>query len=175
MDLFDKKKNDKIKQQFNILSNDSTDGHGGFGTGTLNLNNVSPVIVDVEADEAYVDMGALHARSAVEKGIKFLHNKEEVPNGRPYWLVWVTVDQRNGKPAYTGVGACEMTVDREIRRGYKNFPEHVNNMDRSLKGRILVSQMDDRSKKILADYLKGFNQEFWNNSDDQLKEDLSVK
>ncbi|MDG5787375.1 YwhD family protein [Evansella sp. AB-P1] len=175
MDLFDKKKDEKKRGQgFNILSSDSTDGHGGYGAGVLNLNNVSPVFVDVEAGEAYVDMGALHARSAVEKGIKFLHNKEEVPNGRPYWLVWVTVDQKNGGPAYTGVGACEMTVDREIRRGYKNFPEHVNNMDRSLKGRILVSQMDDRSKEILTDYLKNFDEDMWNRSDDQLKEDLSV-
>lgn len=36
----------------------------------------------------------MHARSTVEKGIKFLPNKEEVPNGKPYWLVWVTIDRK---------------------------------------------------------------------------------
>nr|WP_307331039.1 YwhD family protein [Evansella vedderi] len=172
--MFKKKTGGKKGQGFNILTSDSTDGHGGYGAGTLNLNNVSPVFVDIEEGEAFVDMGALHARSVVEKGIKFLPNKDEVPNGRPYWLVWVTVDQRNGGPAYTGVAACELTVDRSIRRGYKNFPEHVNNMDRSLKGRIIVDHMDDTSKKILGDYLKKFNEEMWNRSDDKLKEDLSV-
>ncbi len=79
----DKEKNEKIKKMskgFNILSGDSTDGHGGYGVGTLNLNNITPVFVDVEDGTAEVDMGALHARSAVEKGIKFLKTKEEVPN-----------------------------------------------------------------------------------------------
>lgn len=57
-DFFQKKKGEKRGQGFNILSSDSTDGHGGYGAGTLNLNNVSPVFVDVEGEEAFVDMGA---------------------------------------------------------------------------------------------------------------------
>jgi hypothetical protein len=177
MNESDKAKNEKIKKMsksFNILSGDSTDGHGGFGVGTLNLNNITPVFVDVEGGEAFVDMGALHARSAVEKGIKFLKEKEAVPNGKPYWLVWVTVEPLNGGPAYVGVTACEMTVDREIRRGYKSLPEHVNNMDKSLKRRIVVSHMDDRSKTILKDFLFDFDEGMWERADDQLIEDLTV-
>ncbi|MCE7791396.1 YwhD family protein [Salipaludibacillus sp. CUR1] len=177
MNESDKAKNEKIKKMsksFNILSGDSTDGHGGFGVGTLNLNNITPVFVDVEGGEAFVDMGALHARSAVEKGIKFLKEKEAVPNGKPYWLVWVTVEPLNGGPTYVGVTACEMTVDREIRRGYKSLPEHVNNMDKSLKRRIVVSQMDDRSKTILKEFLFDFDEGMWERADDQLKEDLTV-
>lgn len=182
MDLFEnyKKKNNQDKdkekkrsQGFNILSSDSTDGHGGFGIGSMSLNNVTPLFIDVEGEEAFVDMGALHARSSVEKGIKFLPEKDKVPNGKAFWLVWITTDYKNGGPAYVGVAACELTVDREIRRGYKSLPEHVNNMDRSLKGRILVSQMDDKSKGTLAKYLKDFNEEMWNRSADQLKEDLN--
>ncbi|UCZ53068.1 YwhD family protein [Bacillus shivajii] len=174
MDLFDKKKGEKRGQGFNILSNDSTDGHGGYGAGVLNLNNVTPLFIDVEEGEAFVDMGALHARSSVEKGIKFLNEKDQVPNGKPYWLVWVTTDAKNGGAAYVGVTACELTVDREIRRGYKSLPEHVNNMDKSLKGRIIVSQMDDKSKGILKEYLKSFDEGMWERSDDQLKEDLDA-
>ena len=48
----------------------------------------------MEAGEAIVDIGAMHARSAVERGIKFLKSKEEVPNGKAYWLVWVTIDRK---------------------------------------------------------------------------------
>ncbi|QKS72815.1 YwhD family protein [Paenalkalicoccus suaedae] len=177
MNEADRLKNEKIKKMsksFNILSNDSTDGHGGYGVGTINLNNVSPLFIDIEEEEAFVDMGALHARSVVEKGIKFLKTKEEVPNGKPYWLVWVTTDYINGKPAYAGVAACEMTVDRSIRRGYKSLPEHVNNMDKSMKHRIVVDQMDDKSKRILRDYLTGHNKELWDNAVDQLKQDLDL-
>lgn len=158
---------------FNIIKNDPTDGHKGFGIGSLSLENVSPVIIDVEEGEAIVDIGAMHARSAVERGIKFLKTKEEVPNGKPYWLVWVTIDRKLEGPYYAGVTACEMTVDRSIRRGYKSLPEHVNKMDKSMKRHIMVDHMDDKSKKVLADFLKKHDQQLWDNSLDQLKKDLA--
>lgn len=164
---------EKKKMGFNIIKNDPTDSHKGFGKGALSLDNVSPVMIDVEAGDAVIDIGAMHARSAVEKGIKFLPNKDEVPNGKPYWLVWVTIDRNVEGPYYAGVTACEMTVDREIRRGYKSLPEHVNRMDKSLKRHIIVDHMDEKSKKILVDFLKGHNEQFWNNSTDQLKIDLT--
>lgn len=150
------------------------DGHKGFGVGTLSLDNISPVIIDVEAGEAVVDIGALHARSAVEKRIKFLKNKEEVPNGKPYWLVWVTIDRNEEGPYYAGVTACEMTVDQEIRRGYKSLPEHVNRMDKSLKRHIIVEHMDEKSKRVLADFLRSHNEDMWERSSQQLKDDLIV-
>lgn len=157
---------------FNIIKNDPTDGHKGFGIGSLSLENVSPVIIDVEAGEATVDVGAMHARSVVEKGIKFLKTKEEVPNGKPYWLIWVTIDRKLEGPYYAGVTACEMTVDRSIRRGFKSLPEHVNKMDKSMKRHIMVDHMDEKSKKVLADFLKNHDQTLWDNSLDKLKEDL---
>lgn len=159
---------------FNIIKNDPMAGHKSFGMGVLSLDNVSPVIIDIEAGEAFVDMGAMHARSVVEKGIKFLPNKEEVPDAKPYWLVWVTVDRNEEGPYYAGVTACEMTVNREIRRGYKSLPEHVNRMDKSIKRHIIVDHMDDKSKKILADFLKNHNEEMWERSSEQLKRDLLI-
>jgi YwhD family len=160
---------------FNIIKNDPTEGHGGFGSGSLSLDNVSPVIIDVDAGEASIEVGAMHARSPVEKGIKFLKSKEEVPNGKPYWLVWVTIDRKEEGPYYAGVTACEMTVDREIRRGYKSLPEHVNRMDKSIKRHIIVDHMDAKSKAILAAFLQNHNLGMWERSIQQLKDDLQVK
>lgn len=165
----------KKKVGFNIIKNDSTDGHGGFGVGALSLNNVSPVIIDVEAETASIEIGAMHARSDVEKGIKFLSDKAQVPNGKPYWLVWVTIDRKVQGPYYAGVTACEMTVDREIRRGYKSLPEHVNNLDKSIKRNIIVEHMDNNSKKVLGNFLKNHNEELWNNSSIELKNILGVE
>ena len=158
---------------FNIIKNDPTDGHGGYGVGALSLENVSPVIVDVEGEDAVVDVGAMHARSAVERGIKFLPNKEEVPNGKLYWLVWVTIDRKQEGPYYAGVTACEMTVDREIRRGYKSLPDHVNKMDKSMKRKIMVDHMDEKGKAILRKFLQTHNQQMWDLSSDELKQGLS--
>ncbi|OEH93243.1 YwhD family protein [Bacillus solimangrovi] len=161
------------KLGFNIIKNDPTDGHGGYGTGALSLENVSPVIVDVENGEASVDVGALHARSAIEKRIKFTPNKEDVPNGKLYWLVWVTVQRGEKGPEYAGVGACEMLIDAESRRGYKSMPEHVNHMDKALKGKLVVDNMDEKSKIILADFLKNFNDgEIWRNTREEIHESL---
>ncbi|MDQ0297697.1 hypothetical protein J2S78_000105 [Salibacterium salarium] len=184
MDLFDKDKDENKGNKkrkgggFNILSGDATGGDGGYGAGTLSLDNMTPIIVDPGEDNAFIDMGALHARSAVEKRVKFSNDKEEVPSPKLYWMVWVTVDHRDGKPHYSGVAACEMLVeesDNRIRKGYKSLPEHVNNMDKSLKGRIILEQMDDHSKYILGAFLKGFNEDFWNNSSEELHQTLDVK
>lgn len=162
----------KKKMAFNIIKNDPADGHRGFGKGALSLENVSPVIIDVSAGVACIDVGAMHGRSEVEKGIKFLSDKSEVPNGKPYWLVWVTIDRTEDGPYYAGVTACEMTADREIRRGYKSLPEHVNRMDKSLKRQIIVDHMDKNSKQVLAAFLRNHNEEMWNRSFDLLRQSL---
>lgn len=166
----------KKKLEFNIIKNDPTDGHKGFGIGSLSLENVSPVIIDVEEGTAVVDIGAMHARSAVEKRVKFLKVRDEVPaGGKLYWLVWVTIDRKEEGPYYAGVTACEMIVNKEARRGYKSLPEHVNRLDKSMKRHIIVEVMDDKSKEILAEFLKEHDENMWNLSSDELKQGLDVK
>lgn len=162
----------KQKMGFTIIKNDPTDGHKGFGIGSLSLENISPVIIDVEEGTAIVDVGAMHARSDVERGIKFTTDRADSEGGKDYWLVWVTIDQKPEGPYYAGVTACEMVVNREKRRGYKLLPDHVNKMDKSLKRHIMVDHMDAKSKQILADFLKNHNAEIWNNSEQKLHEDL---
>lgn len=164
--------NKKKKTSFTILKNDSTDGHGGFGVGTISLNNVTPVIVDPEEGEAYIEMGAMHARSPVERGIKWLPNRDEVPNGKLYWIVWVTVDRGEHGPYYYGVAACEIRVDRSIRRGYKSMPEHVNHMDKSMKGKVIVDNMDAKSRSLLATFLQNHDESMWKNASEELKQEL---
>ncbi|MER2113173.1 MAG: YwhD family protein [Solibacillus isronensis] len=163
----------KPKMGFTIIKNDPTDGHKGFGIGSLSLENVSPVIVDVAEGTAVVDIGAMHAKSEVERGIKFTMNREDSAGGKDYWLVWVTIDHKESGAYFAGVTACEMVVNREKRRGYKILADHVNKMDKSMKRHIIVEHMDEPSKKILADFLKGHNEEMWNNSEEKLRQDLA--
>lgn len=165
----------KQKMGFTIIKNDPTDGHKGFGVGSLSLENVSPVIIDIEDGKATVDIGAMHARSDVERGIKFTMNREDSEGGKPYWLVWVTIDHKEDGPYYAGVTACEMVVNREKRRGFKILADHVNRMDKSLKRNIMVDYMDDKSKEILEDFLQNHNLDMWERSEEKLRQDLSVK
>ena len=164
----------KQKLGFTIIKDDPTDGHGGYGIGSLSLENVSPVIIDVEEGVAQIEIGAMHARSDTERGIKFTLNREDSEGGKPYWLVWVTIDFREEGPYYAGITACEMVINREKRRGYKVLADHVNRMDKSMKRNIIVDHMDDKSKKILADFLANHNKEMWDRSEPKLHIGLSV-
>ncbi|SIT69994.1 YwhD family protein [Edaphobacillus lindanitolerans] len=168
---------DKPKQKmgFTILRDDPISGHKGFGRSSLSLENVSPVIIDVEEGTAQVEMGAMHARSLTERGIKFTVNREDSEGGKPYWLVWVTIDYKEDGPYYAGVTAAEMVINREKRRGYKVLADHVNLLDKSLKRRIIVDGMDDKSKGILADFLMSHNEELWRNSEPELREGLNAE
>ena len=164
-------KNDKKqKQQFTIIKDDSTDGHGGFGMGSISLENMSSVIVDPKDNKAYVDMDAMHARSDIERRVRYYNDRNEVPNGLLYWITWVTVENGDDGPYYAGVAASELRVDRPNKRAYKSMPEHVTHMEKSLKGKIVVDHMDEPSKKLLGDFLKEFDTNMWENSTDELKE-----
>ncbi|MFJ8263135.1 YwhD family protein [Rummeliibacillus sp. NPDC094406] len=160
------------KMEFTIIKNNPTDGHKGFGIGSLSLENVSPVIIDINEKTAEVDIGAMHARSAVEKGIKFTTDRTDSEGGKPYWLVWVTIEQKPEGAYYAGVTACEMVVNREKRRGYKILADHVNKMDKSMKRHIIVDHMDASSKQVLGEFLKNFNEEMWQQSDSILRKEL---
>jgi hypothetical protein len=145
--------------------------HKGFGAGSIDLSQLSSVIID--GDEAYLDMGALHAKSKVEKGIKFSINKEDVPSGRPCWIVWVAADRKEDGMYYAGVTSCDMLVDPEARRGWKILADHVNRMDYALKRRIMLDNVGDREKAALKKLLMEYNPEMWENSFDELKNALT--
>lgn len=154
------------KLSLNIVSGKKD--HKGFGAGMINLSNLSSIIID--GDEAYIDVGAIHAKSKVERGIKFSVNKEDVPSGRTCWIVWVAVDRKEESGSYyAGVTACEMLIDTEAKRGWKLLHEHVNLMDRALKRRIILDGLSDAEKLALKAALIKHNEEWWNHSEDELK------
>jgi hypothetical protein len=158
------------KLSLNIVSSSERSRHKGFGAGMIDLSNLSSVIID--GDEAYIDLGALHAKSKVERGIKFSVNKEEVPNGRRCWVVWVAVDRTEEGPYYAGVTACEMLIDSEAKRGWKLLHEHVNLMDRALKRRIVLDGLNEQEKRALKSLLIQHNEDWWNRSSEELKQAL---
>jgi len=169
MDIQDGNK-EKKKLSLNVVSNKE---HKGFGAGSINLSDVSSVIID--EGTAYIDIGAMHAKSKVEKGIKFSPNKEDVPNGRKCWIVWVAVDRNEeGNTYYAGATACEMLVDTEARRGWKILADHVNKLDYALKRRYILDGMSDEEKTALRKLLIEHNADMWERSPEALKQGLGA-
>src|SRR5699024_12720929 len=113
---------------FTIIKDDSNDGHGGYGVGSISLENMSSVIVDPNENKAYVDMDAMHARSDIERSVKYYPDREEVPNWKLYWIVWVNIEENENRPYYAGVAGSELRVDKPNKRAYKSMPEHVTHM-----------------------------------------------
>ena len=161
--------NGKKQIALNIVSAKSK--HKGFGSGSIDLNNLSPVIID--QGEAKIDIGAMHAKSKVERGIKFSTNREDVPNGRQVWLVWVAVDRTEQGQLYGGATACEMWIDTEAKRGWKLLADHVNRMDYAMKRRFMLDELGPQDKAALKTLLNSHNEEWWNASPDELKEALA--
>lgn len=153
----------------NVVSSRNT--HRGFGAGMIDLSNLSSIIID--GGEAYIDIGALHAKSKVERGIRFTINRDEVPNGRKCWVVWVAVDRsEEGNSYYAGVTACEMLIDTEARTGWKILADHVNKMDYALKRRFILDGLSEEEAQALKQALISHNPDMWERSPDELKEKL---
>ena len=112
----------------------------------------------------------MHARAEVEKGVKWITDKESVegPEAKEYWLCWVTTERGENGPYYAGVTACYLLVNKSIRRGYKSMPEHVNMMDKSMKHQVIIDQIGEENKKILKDFLISHNETMWNSSNEAL-------
>ena len=99
--------------QFNIIKNDPLDGHKGTNIGSISLDNVAPVFVDVTEQTAFIDVGAMHARAEVEKRVKWVKDTEEVKgeDAREYWLCWVTTERGEQGPYYAGLTGCYLLVN----------------------------------------------------------------
>ncbi|MDR9857693.1 YwhD family protein [Paenibacillus sp. VCA1] len=144
----------------------------GFGAGSIDLNNISPVVID--RGVATIDIGAMHAKSKPERRIRFSTNREDVPNGRQVWIVWVAVDRDEMGQYYAGATASEMWIDEEARKGWKILADHVNRMDAALKRKFMLSELSTEDKKLLKDLLVSHNEEWWERSPEELKQALDV-
>ncbi|RJX37394.1 hypothetical protein D3P09_23895 [Paenibacillus pinisoli] len=158
---------EKKSLSLNVVSNKK---HKGFGAGSIDLSDVACVMIDQGV--AYIDVGAMHAKSKIERGIKFTPNKEDTPNGRQCWIVWVAVGRNEEGSYYAGATACEMLIDTEARRGWKILADHVNRLDSALKRRYMVDNLGDEEKAALRKLLVEHNAEWWERTPAELKDAL---
>ncbi|HEX6988246.1 MAG TPA: YwhD family protein [Bacillota bacterium] len=135
------------------------------------LGNLSAVII--AKDHAYVAPGALHGRSPVEQGVRWLKDASEVPDGETYWIAWVTLGRGpDGHRGYRGLTVSEMLIDRHAMVGYKHLPSHVNAMKAALAGEVDVRGLPARARTALAAELKGRGLEYWRHARPEIKQAL---
>ncbi|MBE3552276.1 MAG: YwhD family protein [Kyrpidia tusciae] len=135
------------------------------------LSGLTAVILDGE--NVYVDKGALHAKSRVERGISFSDDPARLGQGRRVAVVWVSLGRNEQhQPCVHGLGACEMWVNEGDQTGYKRLAEHVNQMDQAVKGRVSVDVLGSEERRRLADFFAENHRDVWEASSASLRDAL---
>ena len=127
------------------------------------MKGLSAVFID--ADRVYIDNGAIHGKSNLERGIQFVKTLEEVPAPREIWVFWVTLKRNPEKDqGYHGVMPFRMWIDQDAKVGYKSLAEQVNKMDKAVKGQIDVAAVPPEVVEKLKGFLRGVRTDLWDNA-----------
>lgn len=123
------------------------------------LGNLSAIIV--EPDRAWVHPGALHGKSPIEQGVRWVASKDEAPDAKPYWIAWVTLGRHDGRRGYRSIRVSPMWIDTEAKVGYKHLPTHVNDMKAALDGDIDIRILPASARRALLAELKSRGLQYW--------------
>ncbi|WP_067619304.1 YwhD family protein [Alicyclobacillus acidiphilus] len=131
------------------------------------MKGISAVLLDGE--QVFVDNGAIHAKSRVETGIKFVEDKDAVPNPRYIAGLWVTLKRTDKGMGYNGAMPFELWIDAEAKLGYKKLSEQVNHMDKAVRGQVDVSRYSPEIVAKFGTFLKTFRADLWENAPETFK------
>jgi hypothetical protein len=127
------------------------------------MRGLSAVFVD--GGDVFVDNGAIHAKSRLERSLQFVKRLEDVPNPRHVWGLWITLHRfEGGKQGYYGAVPFQLWLDAEAGVGYKSLSEQVNGMDKAVKGKIGADAMPVAVRAQVAEFLKTVRPELWENA-----------
>ncbi|MBF8377045.1 YwhD family protein [Alicyclobacillus mali] len=136
------------------------------------LKGISAVLMD--GDEIFIDNNAIHAKSRVEVGIRFVGSLEEVPHPRRIVGLWVSLKRFENGMGFNGVQAIEMWIDSEAQLGYKKLADHVNAMDKAVKGKADLSLLSSEQVEKFAAFLRGLRPDLWENASPAFREAFSA-
>ncbi|HEU4964983.1 MAG TPA: YwhD family protein [Bacilli bacterium] len=143
-------------------------GHGDAD----GFENLTAVMIDGE--KIGIDNGAIHGKSNLERGINFRPLKpEDVPNGRPVHVIWVTLKRYEGGMGFNGLCASTILIDEEQKIGYKPMGALVNQMSYVVKGKIDLQVLSPEQREKLAAFLNELRPDLWENTSDEVKREIA--
>lgn len=138
------------------LSLSGTSKHGTDDS----MRGLSALFVDGE--EVFVDNGAIHAKSRIERNIQFQKALTDVQNPRHVWGIWITLHRFEDKQqGYYGAMPFELWIDQEAGVGYKSLSTQVNGMEKAVKGKVELDAVPADIRKRAAEFLKQVRPELW--------------
>lgn len=131
------------------------------------LKGLSAVLVD--GTSVFVDNGAIHAKSRVEVGIKFVQSLEEVQNPRHIHGFWVTLKRQAEGLGFHGLMPFDLWIDANAKLGYKKLSDHVNRMDKAVRGQVDVADVPEEIVAKVGMHLKQMRSDLWDHASDAFK------
>lgn len=126
------------------------------------MKGLSALFVDGEA--IFIDNGAIHAKSRLERNIQFVKRADEVPNGRLIYGMWLTLHRFKSGQGYYGAAVFTLTIDDTLQIGYKDLSNHVNQMDHAVRGRIMLDPLPHELRDKIGGFLKAARLDLWQNA-----------
>lgn len=126
------------------------------------MKGLSAVFID--GTEVFVDNGAMHAKSRLEVGVTFVKNREDVPNARHIQGLWITLKRQENGLGFSGAMPFGIWIDDEAKMGYKKLSEHVNQMDKAVRGQIDLTTLPANVVRTFGNYLQTSRPDLWENA-----------
>ncbi|MCL6515437.1 YwhD family protein [Alicyclobacillus sp.] len=135
------------------------------------LRGLSAVFVD--GDRVFIDNGAIHAKSNLERGLRFVKTREEVPNPREVWVFWITLRRNPEGQGYNGAMPFCLWVDEAAGVGYKSLAEQVNKMEKAVKGQVDLAGVPDAVVRHVASFLHSLRPDLWEHASEAFRSAFS--
>ncbi|MFX4301856.1 YwhD family protein [Alicyclobacillus tolerans] len=118
-------------------------------------------VLFLDGDEVFIDNGAIHGKSRLETGVKFVQNRAEVPNGRTVLGLWITLHRFPEGQGFYGVQPFELFLDKEAQVGYKNLVEQVKGMEKAVRGEVNLAGVPQAARQKIVEYLQKVRPDLW--------------
>jgi hypothetical protein len=123
------------------------------------LKGLSAVFVD--GDRVFIDNGAIHGKSQLEKNITFVKSKDELQNPREVWAFWITLKRFDGVQGFFGAMPYVLLIDDTARQGYKSLAEQVNKMEKAVKGQVDLTGVPEAVRSRVREFLVRVRPDLW--------------
>lgn len=136
------------------------------------MKGLSAVFLD--GDAVFVDNGAIHAKSRLEAGVKFVGSLEEIPNPRHIFGIWITLKRQEQGLGFTGAMPFDLWIDAQAKMGYKKLSEQVNRMDKAVRGQVDLSGVSEETIAKIGAHLQKMRPDLWERASDAFRTAFSV-
>lgn len=123
----------------------------------------------VDGDQVFIDNGAIHAKSRLERGVTWVKTASEVVSGRMIQGIWITLHRFEHGQGYYGAMPFSLFIDENAHVGYKNLTEQVNHMDKAVRGTVKVDELDNETRLRIGSFLAMVREDLWTHASEEFR------